>query len=171
MLQEITVKGDGKTIPFIENGSLVILNQADFAVLGVLRTFPKVEIENLFFLNDKLLNSMDIRKNGTYEVSPTLLKKMQYIEEGLRVRKLTTASDSTRDILILLDEGMLVIGHDKFKDNISSFSSINELSFYKNSIYTFIEAMYPEEIDEERQFLYECPAFYFDLFKKIINRD
>jgi hypothetical protein len=108
--------------------------------------------------------------NGVYSLTVSELSKLQTRDKSLKIeRNLNTLEEDENNIVFLLDEGMLIIGHRKNVDGAPTICPIPELSFYRKSIYTFLEASFPNDVEVERQFLYKCPTFFYEKFKLLVK--
>lgn len=165
MLKKITTNALGQTIPFTESGSLVLLKEDTFSVLGILRTEQKIEIENLFPLNSNHLAVLQIFDNGVYKLTPSALSKLQKYDPALRIeRNHNTLEEDQGKIVFLLDDGMLVVGQREMINKTPTISPLPALNPYRKAIYDFLEASFPEDIEAEQQLLYNCPSFFMQVF-------
>jgi hypothetical protein len=169
MLKKITISASGQSAPLVKDGNLVLLKETTFSTIGILRTESKVEIENLFDLTAKHLELLNISQNGVYLLSISALKKLQMYDSALNIqRNINTIEEDEGEFVFLLDEGMLVIGRRRKIGTRPTISSIPELAPYRKSVYTFLEASFPEDVEAEQQFLYNCPSFFAVVFKKAL---
>lgn len=167
MTRKIEINGIGETLPLIEDGSLVVLKESTYSVLGIFSKQPNLEIEHLFELNSQHLDLLQIEDNGVFSISLDGLKLLQQYTTSLKiVRKDDVMEMQPKEVCFLLDEGMLIIGNIKIINNVSNIINFPQLSFYRKAAYEFIEATFPDDIEAERQFLYEVPDFFMKKFRE-----
>ena len=172
MLKYIKLKENKKFISQVDNGTLIFEKKGKFYAFYILHLDAKgylVEKEYLdsLDLNASDLESLNIKKDGLYTLDTDDLKIIQKIEPKLLLEKYNHSNYGK--VYFLMDEGMLVIGTQKIINNIPHIIALNELDVYRNSVYEFIEATFPDDIEAERQFSYKVPSFFEKIFEKKLN--
>jgi len=152
-MELIQIKANGTTSPKIEDGSLVLLVQDGVYTLGIFVYSKYTEIWNL----TQIKYDLDLM-DGVYLVESKALKKLSIANPHLVLNKATKKVEG--EITILLEDEMILIGVREEKKGTPCFVPIKETGVLYESIYTFIEAFFPGDLKEERQFLYKCPEFY-----------
>lgn len=94
----------------------------------------------------------------------TRLFFLQKIEPKLLIEKQENTSHD--NICFFMDEGMLIIGKHRLINNVPNIIEINELNFYRASVYELVETTFPDNIEEECQFSYKVPFFFIKIFNK-----
>jgi hypothetical protein len=159
-MKKITINAEGETSPIIENGSLVLLVRENVNTLGIFRYANYTEILNLIDVD--LVQNLD---NGVYLVDSIALKRISILNPELFLCR------GEGEISILLESEMILFGNSAYENGKPIFSSIEKIGFFYESIYCFIEAFYPLDLKEKRQFIYKCPSFYIKWLKKLEKGD